>query len=32
MGRLAETVQQGLGEGSVTGVIPEALKPREVDP
>ena len=30
MGRLAHAVYDGLGEGSVIGVIPEALQPREV--
>jgi hypothetical protein len=30
MGAVAETVAAGLGEGSVIGVIPAALAPREV--
>ena len=32
MGEIARTVYSGLGEESVTGVIPEALQPREVLP
>ena len=30
MGSIAQVVSEGLGQGSVIGVIPEALKPREV--
>ena len=32
MGAVAHTVADGLGEGAVIGVIPEALAPREVGP
>lgn len=30
MGEISRTVWEGLGKGSVVGVIPEVLQPREV--